>query len=266
MDALHALTDGHLRALAASLRSGRLSPPYAAVAVQRACGDSDLSAEAAGCLQQLNDAGMAPAHVAVLAEAILQARCRVPTPADVVDLVWTGPEVGGLANRDTAVVVRDLFGAAEAEVLVAGFAVYRGRGVFGRLAERMVERPTLRVRLFLDVGRSRSDTSLDTEIVRRFARKFVEHDWPRGHPPPEVFYDPRSLRPDTVGRSSLHAKCVVVDRQVAFVTSANFTEAAHTRNIEVGVLVRAPRLAARLADHFGTLANAGTLCRVTLPT
>jgi phosphatidylserine/phosphatidylglycerophosphate/cardiolipin synthase-like enzyme len=55
-----------------------------------------------------------------------------------------------------------------------------------------------------------------------------------------------------------------VDRQVAFVTSANFTEAAQTRNIEVGALIRCPRFAARLAAHFEVLAEVGTLRRLEL--
>jgi hypothetical protein len=74
--------------------------------------------------------------------------------------------------------VRDLFGSAEGEVLVAGFAVYQGRAVFKRLAERMEERPGLRVRLFLNVQRQPADTSLPEEVVRRFARRFCTQDWP----------------------------------------------------------------------------------------
>jgi phosphatidylserine/phosphatidylglycerophosphate/cardiolipin synthase-like enzyme len=81
----------------------------------------------------------------------------------------------------------------------------------------------------------------------------------------EVFYDPRSFDQEPANQSRLHAKCVVVDRQIAFVTSANFTEAAHERNIEAGVLVRSPRFAARLADHFGALADTGQLLRLDLP-
>jgi phosphatidylserine/phosphatidylglycerophosphate/cardiolipin synthase-like enzyme len=57
----------------------------------------------------------------------------------------------------------------------------------------------------------------------------------------------------------LHAKCVVVDKQVAFVSSANFTEAAQVRNIEAGALVRSARFASRLAHHFEALAAAGVL-------
>jgi hypothetical protein len=55
-----------------------------------------------------------------------------------------------------------------------------------------------------------------------------------------------------------------VDRRVAFVTSANVTEAAQERNIEAGVVVHSPRFAARLADHFDALAEAGLLRRLTL--
>jgi len=65
---------------------------------------------------------------------------------------------------------------------------------------------------------------------------------------PEIYFDPRSLhRPavsnlggDTKQRAVLHAKCVVIDGRTAFVSSANFTEAAQERTIEVGVLVRSP--------------------------
>jgi phosphatidylserine/phosphatidylglycerophosphate/cardiolipin synthase-like enzyme len=81
---------------------------------------------------------------------------------------------------------------------------------------------------------------------------------------PELYYDPRSLDQEAVKRSSLHAKCIVVDRQVALVTSANFTEAAQTRNIEVGALIRWERFAVKLAEHFETLAEAGLLRRLDL--
>jgi phosphatidylserine/phosphatidylglycerophosphate/cardiolipin synthase-like enzyme len=77
-----------------------------------------------------------------------------------------------------------------------------------------------------------------------------------------VFYDPRSLARDAAQRSSLHAKCVVIDRRVAFVSSANFTEAAQVRNIEVGALIESSHFAGRLVEHFEGLADAGLLWRL----
>lgn len=262
MDALCGLTDADLNTLGGALRSGRLHPPFAVVSVQRFCPVAE-AAEVAARLQQLQEDGMRPEHLALLAETIVGTRRRVPEPADLVDLVWTGPETLGVTNRDTGVVVRELFGVAESEVLVAGFAVYQGRSVFKRLAERMEERPGLRVKLFLDIQRPPADTSLSAELVRRFAHRFRTQEWP-GETLPEVYYDPRSLEADTVKRSSMHAKCVVVDRRLALVTSANFTEAAQVRNVEVGALIRDGRFAARLATHFDILADVGLLRQLDL--
>jgi phosphatidylserine/phosphatidylglycerophosphate/cardiolipin synthase-like enzyme len=76
----------------------------------------------------------------------------------------------------------------------------------------------------------------------------LEEDWP-GHRQPAIFYDPRSLELDGPG-GVLHAKAVVADDESVFVTSANLTEAAFARNIEVGVLVRDRALAATLSKHF----------------
>ncbi|MDB5310761.1 MAG: hypothetical protein JWO38_4963 [Gemmataceae bacterium] len=263
-DPLQQLTDTDLRTLAAALASGRLDPPYTPVAVGRAVGVAAATL-VAGRLSEMGEQGMRPEHVRVVLEAIAAARTSRPGPDDAVELVWTGPEAAGTANRDTAVVVRELFAQATESVVIAGFAVYQGRTVFLGLAERMAACPGLRVRLYLDVHRGHLDTSEETEILRRFARRFVEQDWPVGYSLPEIYYDPRSLSQDPAKRSSLHAKCVVVDRRVALVTSANFTEAAQERNIEAGVVIRSPRLAARLADHFGALADVGVLRPLTLP-
>ncbi|HTU90199.1 MAG TPA: DISARM system phospholipase D-like protein DrmC [Gemmataceae bacterium] len=257
MDALEHLTDTDLTALAAAIRSGRLTAPFTPVSVQRYCG-LPQAAIAAARLQQLHEEGMRPPHLALLAEVIVRTRRRKPQDADVVDLVWTGPETPGTVNRDTGVVVRELFGAAEEEVLVAGFAVYRGQEIFKRLAERMGERPGLHVRFFLDVHRAPGDSSLAEDVLHRFAHRFQTHEWPGGRLP-ELYYDPRSLDQEVAKRSSLHAKCIIVDRRSAFVTSANFTEAAQTRNIEVGALIRCEWFAVRLTEHFDTLVDSGVL-------
>jgi phosphatidylserine/phosphatidylglycerophosphate/cardiolipin synthase-like enzyme len=47
----------------------------------------------------------------------------------------------------------------------------------------------------------------------------------------------------------------VVDKEQAFVSSANFTGAAQTKNIEAGVYLRSPSFARRLSQHFETLAD-----------
>lgn len=256
------LADSDLRELAAVLRARRLAAPFTAMSVQRL-----IAGPAAGAvaeeLQRLADQGFQAEQMAVMLELLVRDRCRRPKVEDALDLVTTGPEVCGMMNRDTGVVVRELFAGAQQSVLVAGYAVYQGREVFRALADRMAEFPELSVRMFLDVQRGPGDTSMASEVVKRFAERFKTREWPDGRPLPKVFYDPRSLDLEADKRACLHAKCVVVDGEAVFVSSANFTEAAQERNIEMGLLVRSCWLAERVTRHFETLLTANLLVAMT---
>ncbi len=55
----------------------------------------------------------------------------------------------------------------------------------------------------------------------------------------------------------MHPKCVVMDDEEVLVTSANFTEAAQQRNIEVGLLVRSQSVARQITQFFDGLISAG---------
>ena len=57
-------------------------------------------------------------------------------------------------------------------------------------------------------------------------------------------------------------KCVVVDDERTFVTSANFTEAAQDRNIEVGVLVEGTAFASSVTEQFVSLVRHARLLRI----
>ena len=79
-----------------------------------------------------------------------------------------------------------------------------------------------------------------------------------------MFDDPRSVaEDDPVG--ALHAKAVVADGESVFMTSANLTEAAFDRNIELGLLARDRTLAETTVIHFRTLIEKGLL-RLLPPT
>jgi phosphatidylserine/phosphatidylglycerophosphate/cardiolipin synthase-like enzyme len=174
----------------------------------------------------------------------------------LVELVTSGPDVAGM-TRDTGVVLRELFAASEHRVLVVGFAVHQGREIFAALAYRMRHRPDLAVRLCLDIRRAPGDTTRSDALLRRFAERFIRHEWP-GPRLPDLFYDPRSLAEGETHRASLHAKCVVVDGIRALIGSANLTEAAQLRNIEIGVLVSGA-IAEAVERHFGALVAGGHL-------
>jgi|SRR6516164_255392 phosphatidylserine/phosphatidylglycerophosphate/cardiolipin synthase-like enzyme len=109
----------------------------------------------------------------------------------------------------------------------------------------------LRVTLLLNIQRKKGDTTSSEQLVRRFAEKFWKTDWP-GSARPSVFYDPRALEPEGPG-GVLHAKAVVADDEAVFITSANLTEAALDRNIELGVLIRDRAFALTVGGYFRSL-------------
>lgn len=181
--------------------------------------------------------------------------------ANVASLVWSGASESDHAVRDTKVVLDGLFDRAARHVLVSTFVVHDGLAVFARLAERMRARPEVVVDLYVNLT---SETGADDDEARdeeRFLAEFARKHWPADVRLPAIYYDPESRKQGSK-RRTLHAKCVVVDRRWAFVTSANFTEAAQERNIEAGVLLDHPRLADALAGQFAALRDGGRFRRM----
>jgi phosphatidylserine/phosphatidylglycerophosphate/cardiolipin synthase-like enzyme len=257
------LSDRDLQEVALALRSGRLVAPFGVLALRHVV-SPQLAPDLSKAIGAMMSAGFGAETLAAALDLLRVDRSRRPRAEQVLELVTTGPEIEGRSTRDTSVVVRDLFANAKETVLAAGYTVYQGQRVFQALADRMLERPELRVRLFLDIQRGPGDTTSAPALVRRFADRFRKHQWPAERPLPEVYFDPRSLELDSSQRAALHAKVVVVDGHQVFVSSANFTEAAQLRNIEVGVAIQSPPIAQQLTAFFEALLRAGNLARVPL--
>lgn len=246
------LSDADLRELASALKSRRVSAPYSELQVNRVLSPK-LAADVTASLQELASLGFDEKQIATTLEMILRDRSDGRKGESPIDLVTSGPEAPGIANRDTAVVVRELFAHAKKSVLVVGYAVYQGQSVFEELGHRMEQLPDLDVRFFLDISRPKRDKTPSEIIVSQFAERFRKTQWPKDCRLPAVFYDPRSVHDEKPVRSSLHAKCVVVDAEHVFVSSANFTKAGQERNIEVGLKIQSAWLAQRLIRHFQLL-------------
>jgi phosphatidylserine/phosphatidylglycerophosphate/cardiolipin synthase-like enzyme len=206
--------------------------------------------------------GVPPPGVSQSLELIAAAMTQRPKIEEQVEVVTTGPSVSGVANRDTSVVVSDLFTGADQSVLVAGYAVYQGQKVFQALASRMAERPELKVCMYLDVTRKPGDTTAEAVLVQRFFQTFHKTQWPANAPLPEIYYDPRSAALDRSTAASLHAKCVVIDKRDVFVSSANFTEAGQSKNIELGLVLSSGSIAERIVNFFEQLVATGNLRQV----
>lgn len=260
MSVFHNLSRPTLISLADALSQGRLAVPYYAASLTGIVPVA-WRQEIASELQSMSQMGFTNTHIAYTLRLLAQERALSQSTRDSVELVWTGEEVVGSESRDTSVVVRELFVRAKSSVLISSFAIDKGakaRELFQVLAQRMDADPKLNVRMFLNIKRNYGDKQPESAILREFATSFRREVW-SGQRLPEVFYDPRALDIGTGAKACLHAKCVVVDEERLFVTSANFTEAAHERNIEAGVLIADTVAAKAMRSQFETLVARGVL-------
>jgi len=260
INGLLALSESDLAALKEALRTGRLLAPFLPMLIERIVPRA-VSGDVSTALQRMAASGANREGLVAAIELLAAARAQQPSIDEVIELVTTGPEAGAVTNRDTQVVVQELFRNAEHSVLVAGYELFQAEPVFRTLADRMADEPRPAVRMFLNVKRPFGETSTDSELIASFAYRFRTEHWPTDRPLPEIYFDPRSLTMDGKRKAVLHAKCVVIDGRIAFVSSANFTEAAQERNIEVGVLVRSEIIAERIINFFAALISTGSVRR-----
>ena len=260
---LRSLGRSSLVGLAHALRAGRVAAPFGRSVLATHVPDDRVS-RVQDALRTLTDTGMSGDHIATMLELLAEEREAQQRMSDRVELVLSPPEFDRVDARDTAVVVRDLSRRAETSVLIASYALDAGDkavSLFGELAERMDTNADLDVTVCANVHRKHQDDTPATTLVRSFAKRFRSDVWP-GERLPAVYYDPRSVEPDGHKRAVLHAKCIVIDKRWSLITSANFTEAAHERNIEAGLVVDDRRLAQRLVRQFEELVNKGSLQRI----
>jgi PLD-like domain len=190
------------------------------------------------------------ACLAVLDVVLAEREERKPTP----ELVWTGPEALAGTARDTAVVLRDLLEGARESVILGGYSFKYAKDVLAPLHASM-KANQVDARFFVHVPQVERGDSLEGYLEKHLGG-FLRESWTFGEPRPRLYYDKRALIPGPP-YSSLHAKCVVVDGARAFVSSANFTQRAQARNIEVGVLIEDASFASYLAGQWLGLIDAG---------
>ncbi|HRI70484.1 MAG TPA: DISARM system phospholipase D-like protein DrmC [Polyangium sp.] len=246
-------TAADLAALAAAIREGRIPFPARASALQRAGFGEGATAFLEG-LQATE-----PSIVVWMLERLSEERRRAEDRyARMVRLVWSGASEPTQGMRDTREVLEELFGKAERHVLISTYVIHQGASVFAALGKRMRECPGLEVELYVNLPAKPGSVADEKADVAAFRERFFREHWPKNTRMPALYYDPESHGQGS-SRTSLHAKCVVVDGRWALITSANFTEAAQERNIEAGVLLDHVQVAESLVGRFRALRAAGRL-------
>lgn len=157
-----------------------------------------------------------------------------------VELVWTGPGTGMVPVRHTAQVLTGLIAEARERLFLVSFVAYHVGTVIAAL-QRAVERG-VQVSVLLERSKEHGGNVTVDSIA------MLKLSLPRAQ-----FYEWDKSSGDTAQTASVHAKCAVADGGVAFVTSANLTEAAMERNMELGVLLRGGQVPRLLDQHLAAL-------------
>jgi phosphatidylserine/phosphatidylglycerophosphate/cardiolipin synthase-like enzyme len=228
-----------------------MTGPFTPAGLQRVLG-KHTNPNLAEWLNAVANDGCSPGSMGLWLDALAETYERTHPVEHAVQLVTTAPSGDAAVHRDTAVVVQDLLRRAKKSVLISTYGIYGGREIFRELAQRMNDQPGLTGRLFVDLGQ---------KAIPEFLQFFREHNWPEDSRLPEIF---SHIRPVTSASESsvLHAKCVVIDSEELLMTSANFTDAAHYRNVEAGVLVRSHSIAEQITRFFDGLVRQAFCVRV----
>ena len=152
-----------------------------------------------------------------------------------VELVWTGPSTWSAGLRSTEQVILDIISRAKRSIYLVTFAAYRVEAIVAALRDAISR--DVRVTLVLE-DKDESDGKVNFSALTSLAggdrRALKVYVWP-----PE-----QRKRNDRGQHGTPHAKCVLVDSDRLFVSSANMTSFAVALNIELGVFLNggdAPR-------------------------
>ena len=251
-DLVAALPPSAIDALVRELDSGRVHLATSSFGFARLRGlDDDHAARIALAFQRITEdsPGTDPTVVATALSVANRLRLVERLARPEIEIVWTGPATTGPFVRSTsAVLVEMLQGVRDAgEVLLVGYALTAERGtIMERIVELLVAAARRRASLSIVLHSDEDETTNLDNLLKLwdvFVKKPKVFTW---RPPPDHPY------------TKLHAKCLVVDRLDAMVTSANFTFHGLESNMELGLRVRGPQ-AASIAERFDHLITSKVL-------
>lgn len=162
-----------------------------------------------------------------------------------IELVWTGPRTGLIPTRRTEQVILEVIDSAKFDVFLVTYVFYKASSIVEALKagiDRGVSTSILLESSTEHGGALKGDSVKTMAEAVRGATIYI--------------WDPATKKPKGDALSaSVHAKCAVADRKLAFITSANLTSAALERNMELGLLIRGGGVPNRLRAHLQALAT-----------
>ena len=239
------LSPNELRNIAEQIRQGRVSLPFTPTSLSRLI-PAKLALEITAALNAL----LKPEGCL---ELLAQSREESRPLSAQLEIVTSGTEDSAADTRRTAIVMENLFREAQHTILISGYNIWDGKELLAPLTNRLRQNPGIQIEFYLNISTS----------PEAFQTNFKRNHWPADLPVPPIYYLPASLLADRdPNKAVLHSKCLIVDTHKVFLTSANLTEAAQTRNIELGVIFSNSSLARQKEEFFQHLREQRILLKV----
>ena len=234
--------------LASTLAGSDASPTTASI---RETTTGLLSRDAAWILAQAFEKADA-VRWSEIAAAMVAVDCLAGDTAPLTEIIWTGPANNRFPVRRIDQVLYDLISQSQSRVVLVTFAAHRIRHLCTHLMQA-VERG-IELTLIVE-SEDESEGQLTHDAIDAF------RDIP--HERMQIYYWPlRERERNQAGRpGKLHMKCAIVD-DAALIGSANLTDDAFNRNMELGMLVRDKSTVDSLSEHFTELIRAKILVPV----
>lgn len=170
-----------------------------------------------------------------------------------LEMVWTGPSPPSTLLRRTDQALLEVIKSAQSRLWIVSFAAYRVKAVIAEIDAACTR--GVKVNLILE-STEESQGGLSNDQIDEIQQAL---------PPDCRFYvwPLESREPNEWGkRGVLHAKCALADGQQLFISSANLTEAALTRNIELGILIKNRWCAEQTEHHLRWLVESKTFTAI----
>lgn len=173
-----------------------------------------------------------------------------------IHLVWTGPDSPNTSPRDTLPQMLEMIGNAKRSILLVSFAAFKATAIMKSLEAAAAGGVKL---LILLESAEDSSGQLSHSAWKAFPKSLSRSGsiwcWPVCKRPK----NPKGLP------AKLHAKCLIVDELETLVTSANVTDDAMERNIEIGVRCTCSRIAGEIVAKITELVRSGEIVRIQPP-
>lgn len=165
-----------------------------------------------------------------------------------IELVWTGPTTPFVSTRRTEQVLLEVIDSARRKLFFTSFVAYNIESIISALNKACKRGVQIEMLLESSFGHG---GSMNIDVISSM-RELV--------PNANIYAWTNKSEEFEGGR--VHAKVVVADECMCFITSANLTGYALERNIEMGILIRDGNLPEILHKHLDALVNTKVVGKV----